>query len=367
MSLRWLTVAGVVAASMTAAAASGAVPTARSEPSTASSGLRDRDRDGLSDDAERRQHTNPRKRDTDGDSLSDGREVNRYRTNPRKRDTDGDGFGDGVEVRAGTNPRSARSHFAFPSEANTGVPPDMTLSRYTGPSTVSRANTVIVGKTMGCIRVMAQGVVIRKSKISCGGPIAVRSDDGDFAGTPLLIEDSEIDCKNTPGSHGIAEANLVARRVEISACENGFDLNQHVLIEDSYIHDLYNGGEAHMDGIQFASRLVDGKFVKGVLDVTIRHNTIYGIGPDGSFGTSAIITNTGGDTDVLIENNLLAGGAYALYCEQGVKGTDYVVRDNHFSTRFGPKVGHYGPSTDCDDEIQSGNVHHETGRRLRLE
>ena len=58
------------------------------------------------------------------------------------------------------------------------------------------------------------------------------------------------------------------------------------------------------------------------LNITIRHNTIYAIGPDGSFGTSAIISNRGGDQNILIENNLLAGGAATLYCEQnGLPGS----------------------------------------------
>ena len=364
--LKWLALAAVVCACTCATAASGRPAADRGLTSARATGP-DTDRDGLKDDTEiRRYRTNPRKRDTDGDTLTDGAEVRRYRTNPRKRDTDGDGFGDRVELRAGTNPRNQRSTPGFPNADNTGVPPGTTLSPYTGPGTISRPKTVVTGKTIGCIRVTAPGVVIRNSKISCGGQIAVRIDDGDFTGTPLLIEDSEIDCRNTGGAHAIAEANVTARRVDISACENGFDVNQNVTVEDSYIHDLYNGAEAHTDGIQFASRIVDGQVVQGVLNVTIRHNTIYGMGPDGSFGTSAIISNHGGDTNVLIQNNLLAGGASTLYCEQGAKGANYRVLDNRFSRKFGPKVGFYGPSTDCSDETQSGNVYHETGMPLTL-
>ena len=104
----------------------------------------------------------------------------------------------------------------------------------------------------------------------------------------------------------------------------------------------------------------------GSRNVTFRHNTIYGIGADGTFGTSAIISNRGGDRDILIQNNLLAGGAVTLYCEQGATGINYRVLDNHFSRRFGPKVGYYGVSTECSDEVQSGNVYHETGQPVNL-
>jgi len=327
----------------------------------------DTDRDSLADGAEvGRYHTNPRSKDTDRDRLTDGDEVLRYRTDPLKRDTDGDGYGDRLEVSKGKDPRNPRDRPGFPREDNTGVPPGTVLSPYSGPSTISTPSTVIDGKTMGCIVVTVPGVVIRNSKISCDSFYAVGSFDGTYTGAPLLIEDSEIDCQNSTGT-GISEANVTVRRVNIHGCVNGFNISENITVEDSYIHDLSNAGDdPHADGIQFASRVVNGEVVKGVLNVTIRHNTIYGMGPDGSFGTSAIISNSGGDTNVLIENNLLAGGAYTLYCEANATGTNYRVINNRFSRKFGPKVGTYGPSAECSDEQQSGNVYHETGRPLRL-
>jgi hypothetical protein len=240
------------------------------------------------------------------------------------------------------------------------------LTAYTGPSTISTPGTVIDSKSMGCIRVTVPGVVIRRSKISCSGGYAVMSRDGDYSGTSLLIEDTDIDCKGGPGT-AVGEANITIRRVDISGCENGGDINQNWIVEDSYIHDLYNGGSSHTDGLQFASgHFEDGRLVPASLNVTIRRNTIFGMGANGSFGTSAIISNRGGDRNVLIEGNLLAGGAVAIYCEQGAKGINYRVLNNAFSRRFGPKVGFYGISTDCRDETQSGNYYLETGEPVTL-
>ena len=61
------------------------------------------------------------------------------------------------------------------------------------------------------------------------------------------------------------------------------------------------------------------------------------MGADGAFGTSAIISNRGGDTNILIENNLLAGGAYTLYCEQNANGVNYRVTQQPLQPQVQPE------------------------------
>lgn len=256
---------------------------------------------------------------------------------------------------------------AFPDESCTGVPAGTTLTPYAGSTTIDKANTVIEGKTLGCVRVTAPGVVIRDSKISCADSVAVGSFDGDYSGTPLLLEDVEIDCQDGPG-HAVGDALVTVRGADIHGCENGFDMNQSITVEDSYIHDLWNGSGSHMDGIQLASgHLVGSGYEPGALNITIRHNTIFGVSPDGELGTSAIISNPVGDENILIQDNLMAGGAYTLYCAYEGTATNYRVVGNHFSRRFSQKVGAFGPSDGCSDETLSGNVYHETGTPVRLD
>ena len=48
--------------------------------------------------------TDPLEKDSDGDGLEDGEEVNEWRTDPLVKDTDGDGLEDGGEVALGTSP-----------------------------------------------------------------------------------------------------------------------------------------------------------------------------------------------------------------------------------------------------------------------
>ena len=68
----------------------------------------DPDKDGLTTEQEEHLGTNPDKKDTDGDGISDGDEVNKYFTNPNKKDTDGDGLKDREEIKIyETNPNQA--------------------------------------------------------------------------------------------------------------------------------------------------------------------------------------------------------------------------------------------------------------------
>ncbi|MBI4639277.1 MAG: Ig-like domain-containing protein, partial [Candidatus Tectomicrobia bacterium] len=76
---------------------------------------RDTDGDGLSDGDEVNGilvngvliKTDPLNPDMDSDGLSDGDEINVYRTNPLLADTDGDGLSDGIEVELGFNPNDS--------------------------------------------------------------------------------------------------------------------------------------------------------------------------------------------------------------------------------------------------------------------
>ncbi len=253
-----------------------------------------------------------------------------------------------------TPPPPPPSPTGFPDAGNTGVPSGTNLTAYTGPSNITTAGMVIDGKSMGCIDVNAANVVIRNSRISCNGAsyyaVEIQSNSAS-----VRIEDSEITCQST-NSNGAGRMNITLVRVEITNCENGLSVAHDVTVQDSYIHDLFMGNGAHADGMQFES---------AASYVTIRHNTIFGMGSNGEFGTSAFIADLSGHHDWMIENNLFGGGAYTVYCVLG-KGTNWVIRNNAFTTRFNSKGGAFGFATQCSDETQSGNYIYETGQPLTL-
>lgn len=268
---------------------------------------------------------------------------------------------------------------AYPDATCTGIPEGTTLTPVVGNLDVNTAGaTVDAQDVAGCIIVHQPGVTIKNSRAQC----VKMGDPGDPSQDPdnerATVQDSEIDCKvgegGTSGVTGIFYQNVNIYRTDIQGCDNGVDAYQHVTLQDSYIHDLSQctipgcpgPDQAHTDGIQSS----DGS------DVTIEHNTIYAFTPPCQLGneglcngTSAININndSGGpvSTDVLIKNNLLAGGAYSMYCPI-VAPDNYQLVRNHFSTTYSPVVGEFGLSTACADETQISNVIHETGALVEL-
>lgn len=340
-------------------------------------------------------------------------------------------LGAGISVYIGNDTIPAGCVFptCFPSASNTGVPAGTSLASYTPADPITTDNLVIDSKKIvGCVHINATGVVIKNSYISC--PIPTRGTGDDFgvwcddggAGTcgaktfpAVTIQDTEIDCvgdgvqgpdsQQGEGGHGIAFSNFIARRVNIHGCADGIYADSDALIEDSYIHDLQNdstpfSGSAdgfHADGVQFGDGH-GGSATNGALNITLRHNRIEGMGwdpntnPGGlSFGTSAIISSHQQDHDILIEKNLLMGGANTIYCnataaDDGgsgnfLTGVNVAVKDNHFSTLYSPRVavasGYLGgvfdgkPTTGCANETGTGNgtgnVIHEGGASYTLD
>jgi hypothetical protein len=251
----------------------------------------------------------------------------------------------------------------WPGPNTTGVPAGTTLANYTGPDEITAANTVIDGKILNFpngLLISAPNVTIKNSRIN--GTVHVSDDTNNS----LLIQDSEIICPH--GSTGLGEAFVTVRRANIHDCENGFDDNQSINAQDSYIHGFSLTG--HDDGFQMASgHFVNHQVVSGALNITIVHNTIYGHNDDFSatknqeadFSTSGIISNPSGDTNILVQHNLMAGGGYTIYCPGGAS-TNYRILDNRFSNIFIGSIGFYNNMTGCNQGVTAtGNVYNEDG------
>lgn len=236
----------------------------------------------------------------------------------------------------------------YPTTATTGVPASVTLTPYTGPDTIRVAGTVLDGKIMGCIAIEAANVVIRNSLIvgPCFYGVDMRSGSA-------VIEDTEVNCTDKRGT-GIAWDHFTARRVYVHDCENALEMGEGASVVDSVLSAAEATSEGHGDGIQS----------QGGNGVVIRHNTLLETNPV----TSAIITNPNLNNGWLVEDNLMGGGAYTLYCPEN--GTGFTVRNNRFvAVHASPYGAAYGLTDACGHAgiAWSGNIRDDTGAPVNPE
>ena len=231
------------------------------------------------------------------------------------------------------------------------------LTESTGNVTVSTPGTVIQNRKInGCVTVNVPNVTIRNSEINCDGSSAIWS-----GSTGLLVEDTEIECGHKAGQTGLTPSNYTVRRSELFGCENILWAQTNVVIEDSYIHDPIRYDpilDPHTDSIQAPA---------GASNIRIDHNRVYGgYLNQSNFGNSAIGISASpgtGVTNVVVNNNLMAGGGYTFYCPGNDGG--FTWTNNRFSRIYVITVGGFGPIyPNCRQHTHSGNVYHETGEPI---
>lgn len=241
----------------------------------------------------------------------------------------------------------------YPNAATTGVPAGTVLTPQGGVTVTTPGAVLDARDIRGGVVIAAPNVVIKRSKIhgnKTGYGIYVRSGS-------VTIYDSEIyDFHN-----GIGFNNWKAYRVELrNLTQDGAKLGNNVLLQDSWCHEMTPEPGAHADCTQMQS---------GVVNMTVRHNTIDPRNASGHFGNAAVFIKPdfGPSTEgpVTIDNNLLAGGNYTMFVVDGGKGfkvRKIYVTNNHFvrnSYRYGAKRVNL-------PIIQSGNVWHDTGAPITL-
>ena len=244
----------------------------------------------------------------------------------------------------------------WPDATNTGAADNLPV--VIGGVTLSTPGQVYENRDVrGCITVRAKGVVIRNVKVTCGGWYAISVNTGPSSNrwnapdAGLVVEDTEINLAGRLDGKAIAFDGYTLRRVHVYGGADCAHAGVNVTIVDSFC-DIPAGGPAdgpHYDGIQS----------DGGRNIVIRHNTIrvpYG-------QTSAILmsTNTSAIRDVVIQDNLVAGGGYTIYCgtDQGgrVQGM-LTFAGNRVAKTYFPKGGYWGPTTSCP---AGGAVWDETG------
>jgi hypothetical protein len=229
----------------------------------------------------------------------------------------------------------------WPDATNTGVPPGTPLEQVNGTVDLDQAGMVYSGKEVrGAINIRANNVTIQNVRLISDAPYPIRTfGPGGEAYTGTVIRNVEIDLAGANDIKGIAFDNYTADRVWF---HNGLDcahMGRNVTITNSFcdLAVLPAGSGAHADGFQS----------DGGDHIVLRHNTIRN--PNDQTSAILLSTNTAAIDDVVIDNNLMSGGGYTVYCgtSEGGVATRTTYTNNVISREFFPKGGFWGPTTDC--------------------
>lgn len=233
----------------------------------------------------------------------------------------------------------------WPDATNTGwQPTGVTLTNYTGPSTIQTNNIVIDSKTITTdLVIQASNVTIRRCQIN--GHI-----DCDNPSYSLTVEDCTIDAGPT-SAPGIGYSNITVRRCNMTGGQHNILCGDNGIIEDNWLHSQYGG--------PVGSSYHNNAFISnGGSNILIRHNRLDCSLPDnGTGGGPTADASIFGDfatmTDVTFDNNLFMpttggyGGTFGYNPGKpfGSNPVNIVVTNNVFQRGSSGQCGVFGPVT----------------------
>jgi hypothetical protein len=266
----------------------------------------------------------------------------------------------------------------FPDATNTGVPAGVTLrsvpaemssgpgwtSNSQGDVEVSGNGAVFEGYSVhGYVDVTGSNVTIKDNAISNSGN-DITGDGVNLTGNPsnVTIEGNTI--SSPYGSHGdngvfagikdITGEAMGTRVLDNNIADASTGVQLYIgLVENNYIHDeaLASAG-SHLNGTTSNGSTVP---------LTIQHNTVFN--PNGQTDAVSLFEDFGVEANVVINDNLLAGGGYVVYGGQNAGGPQAYnihITNNRFSTIYYPQSGYYGYITafnpNAPGNAWSGNV-----------
>lgn len=216
----------------------------------------------------------------------------------------------------------------------------------TGYLAVREHGTVIRGWDItGSLDIYANDVTVIDTRITSDNWWGINLRPG-YHGLRVLHSTITAVPGEGPDNGGVdyAVSNMGGSSIEVGWCDvsvfgDALSMGQGNL-HDNYVHDIVPfvnlGGEW-----QHTNAVISGGGNTGHL--VIRHNTLLNpTGLDqGASGSIGLFADTGVVRNVTVDDNWIAGGAYALY--GGSTGaTGIKVTDNVFSTQYHPASGGYG-------------------------
>jgi len=273
----------------------------------------------------------------------------------------------------------------FPDATNTGVPAGMALapvqpgSHGPGWSADSQGNVEVSGNgavfagysVHGYVDVSGSNATVRDDSIVNYGT-GINGDGVNLSGNPSNVTIEDVSISSPYGSSGdqgifagIKDINgeaMGTRVMDNNIADASTGVQIYIgLIQDNYIHDVTPAAPgSHLNGTTSNGSTVP---------LTIQHNTVFN--PNGQTDAVSLFEDFGVEANVVINDNLLAGGGYTVYGGQNAGGPqayNIKITNNRFSTIYFPQGGYYGYITafnpSAPGNVWSGNVWDATGRAV---
>jgi phage baseplate assembly protein gpV len=243
----------------------------------------------------------------------------------------------------------------YPDASNTGVPASMVLKAVpaqvsSGPGwhwdsrgwvEIDGNNALFTGYSVtASVDVSASNVIISNNKITVGGDdfgVALRHTKNAVVShntiTGLAASGSGRLMNGVKDIYGDATGTQVLGN-NIARTATGVQMDGG-LIADNYIHDLGLTGADHVNGT--TSNGTNGQ------QLIIRHNTV--LDPWDQTDAISLFQDFSPQTNRIIDNNLLSGGSYSLYCGQkdgGSATSNIKITNNRFASNYYTNGGYFG-------------------------
>jgi hypothetical protein len=254
----------------------------------------------------------------------------------------------------------------FPDATNTGPTGCLSYQNMSGNTEITADNTVIsCVRLSGSFDVYANNVTIENSIITSENwwGINLRSGYGNLRvlhDTITGVAGQGLD----NGGEDYAVSNSSAGQIEIG-WSNISDFGDALSlgngdVHDNYVHGLQSFiplcGNGPCSYYEHTDDLIsDGGDGAGL---TVRHNTMFNqmTPQQGASAAIGLFADSGPVSNTTVDDNLIAGGAYALYPGGGSSSSNIVITGNHFSTIYWPGSGYYGADATSYWHSGGGNV-----------
>jgi hypothetical protein len=223
-----------------------------------------------------------------------------------------------------------------------------------GELDVTTAGTTVQDLSInGVLRIQANNVVVKNVSVGVsGGYFAIEIDSG-VSGT--VIEDSTAYGTNGTDNgvqYAVQDVGTGTQMLRLNLYNCWECVNSSGVLQDSYIHNLASHSSAQ-----------DVSGSGG--PITIRHNTMLN-----QQDQEAVVFCS--YTNCTVDDNLIAGGAYAIYGGQDSShpgsGAYVSITNNRFSTLYFSSCGQLGPDIHYDGslagDVWSGNIWDNTNQPI---